>query len=127
MCGRTGRNGAINLQLASRKSKTLEIYPQFARGVWPGEDKARFGKLVFQVTGACAEFERSTIRQRIKAGLKCAIAQGARFGRPKVDIALERKAQKHLKKGVGILKAARMHHCAAGGKGGLSETPSGGH
>jgi DNA invertase Pin-like site-specific DNA recombinase len=27
------------------------------------------GKLVFQITGAFAEFERSIIRQRIKAGL----------------------------------------------------------
>ena len=66
------------------------------------------GKLVFQVTGAFAEFERSIIRQRIKAGLKRAVTQGARLGRPKVDIALERKAQKQLKKGVGILKVAKM-------------------
>jgi hypothetical protein len=36
------------------------------------------GKLVFQVTGAFAEFERSMIRQRIKAGLKRAVAQGAK-------------------------------------------------
>ena len=35
------------------------------------------GKLVFQVTGAFAEFERSMIRQQIKAGLKRAVAQGA--------------------------------------------------
>ena len=66
------------------------------------------GKLVFQVTGAFAEFERSIIRLRIKAGLKRAVAQGARLGRPKVDIALEHKAQKQLKKGVGILKVAKM-------------------
>ena len=65
------------------------------------------GKLVFQVTGAFAEFERSMIRQRVKAGLKRAIAQGKRLGRPKVDSALERKAQKQLQKGVGILKVAK--------------------
>jgi Resolvase, N terminal domain/Transposase len=65
------------------------------------------GKLVFQVTGAFAEFERSMIRQRVKAGLKRAVAQGRRLGRPKVDIALERKAQKQLQKGVGILKVAK--------------------
>jgi DNA invertase Pin-like site-specific DNA recombinase len=41
------------------------------------------GKLVFQVTGAFAEFERSMIRQRVKAGLKRAVAQGTRLGRPK--------------------------------------------
>jgi DNA invertase Pin-like site-specific DNA recombinase len=66
------------------------------------------GKLVFQVTGAFAEFERSMIRQRVKAGLKRAVAQGAKLGRPKVDPALERKAQKHLAKGMGILKVAKM-------------------
>ena len=65
------------------------------------------GKLVFQVTGAFAEFERSMIRQRVKAGLKRAVAQGKRLGRPKVDSALERKAQKQLQKGVGILKVAK--------------------
>jgi len=35
------------------------------------------GKLVFQVTGAFAEFERSMIRQRVRAGLKRAVANGA--------------------------------------------------
>src|SRR5712664_2791894 len=62
------------------------------------------GKLVFQVTGAFAEFERSMIRQRVKAGLKRAVAQGTKLGRPKVDAALERKAQKQLERGIGILK-----------------------
>jgi DNA invertase Pin-like site-specific DNA recombinase len=66
------------------------------------------GKLVFQITGAFAEFERLMIRQRIKAGLKRAVAQGTRLGRPKVDIALERKARKQLEKGVGILRVAKM-------------------
>jgi DNA invertase Pin-like site-specific DNA recombinase len=48
------------------------------------------------------------IRQRVKAGLKRAVAQGTRLGRPKVDAALERKAQKQLQKGMGILKVAKM-------------------
>jgi DNA invertase Pin-like site-specific DNA recombinase len=50
------------------------------------------GKLVFQVTGAFAEFERSMIRQRVKAGLKRAVAQGVKLGRPKIDSATERAA-----------------------------------
>jgi DNA invertase Pin-like site-specific DNA recombinase len=33
------------------------------------------GRLMFQVTGAFAEFERSMIRQRINAGLKRAVEQ----------------------------------------------------
>src|ERR1700745_286232 len=47
------------------------------------------GKLVFQITGAFAEFERSMIQQRIKAAHKRAVAHGQRLGRPKVDVALE--------------------------------------
>jgi DNA invertase Pin-like site-specific DNA recombinase len=37
------------------------------------------GKLVFQITGAFAEFERSMIQQRIRAGLKRAVAQGTKL------------------------------------------------
>ena len=64
------------------------------------------GKL-FQLTGAFAEFERTMIRQRIKAGLKRAVAQGVKLGRPKIDSATEHKVRKQLAKGVGILKVAR--------------------
>ena len=65
------------------------------------------GKLVFQVTGAFAEFERTMIRQRVKAGLKRAVAQGVKLGRPKIDSTTERKVRKQLAKGVGILKVAK--------------------
>src|SRR5258705_3467249 len=65
------------------------------------------GKLVFQLTGAFAEFERTMIRQRIKAGLKRAVAQGVKLGRPKIDGATERKVRRLLAKGVGILKVAK--------------------
>jgi DNA invertase Pin-like site-specific DNA recombinase len=65
------------------------------------------GKLVFQLTGAFAEFERTMIRQRVKAGLKRAVAQGVKLGRPKLDSATERKVRMQLGKGVGILKVAK--------------------
>jgi len=65
------------------------------------------GKLVFQVTGAFAEFERTMIRQRIKAGLKRAVAQGVKLGRPKINSATERKVRQQLANGVGILKVAK--------------------
>jgi DNA invertase Pin-like site-specific DNA recombinase len=65
------------------------------------------GKLVFQVIGAFAEFERTMIRQRIKAGLKRAVAQGVKLGRPQIDSATERKVRQQLAKGVGILKVAK--------------------
>jgi DNA invertase Pin-like site-specific DNA recombinase len=56
------------------------------------------GKLVFQLTGAFAEFERTMIRQRIKAGLKRAVAQGVKLGRPKIDSATERRCETSLRK-----------------------------
>jgi DNA invertase Pin-like site-specific DNA recombinase len=65
------------------------------------------GRLVFQVTGAFAEFERSMIRQRIHAGLARAKRAGKQLGRPQVTGELEWKAQKLLRKGVGILKTAK--------------------
>ena len=49
------------------------------------------GKLMFQVCGAFAEFERSMIRQRVKLGLKRAVAQGRQLGRPRIDTETERK------------------------------------
>lgn len=66
------------------------------------------GKLMFQVTGAFAEFERSMIRQRVKLGLKRAVAQGKHLGRPPITVELERKAQRALRKGTGILKVAKL-------------------
>jgi DNA invertase Pin-like site-specific DNA recombinase len=66
------------------------------------------GKLMFQVTGAFGEFEKSMIQQRVKLGLKRAKAQGKQLGRPPVAAELERKAQRALRKGNGILKVAKL-------------------
>ena len=41
------------------------------------------GKLIFQIFGALAEFERNLIRERTKAGLIAARARGKKGGRPK--------------------------------------------
>jgi DNA invertase Pin-like site-specific DNA recombinase len=66
------------------------------------------GKLVFQVTGAFAEFERSLIRQRVHAGLKRAVAQGKRLGRPGAEPEKMAQARRELAKGIGIGKVARI-------------------
>jgi DNA invertase Pin-like site-specific DNA recombinase len=42
------------------------------------------GRLMFQVTGAFAEFERSMIRQRVHAGLKRALQAGKKLGRLRI-------------------------------------------
>src|ERR1700745_2409067 len=70
------------------------------------------GKLMFQVCGVFAEFERSMIRQRVHAGLKRAVAQGKQLGRPRIDTALEKRIQAHLRGGKGIRKVAR--ECGVG-------------
>jgi len=79
------------------------------------------GKLLFQITGAFAEFERSMIRQRIRAGLsviKEKIARDGKFvsrtgrvrrklGRPGAEPDKIEQARRELAKGLGIVKVAR--------------------
>jgi DNA invertase Pin-like site-specific DNA recombinase len=66
------------------------------------------GRLMFQVCGAFAEFERSMIRQRVKLGLKRAVAQGKKLGRPRKDTPQRLAAIRSLRKrGDGINKIAK--------------------
>jgi DNA invertase Pin-like site-specific DNA recombinase len=65
------------------------------------------GRLLFQITGAFAEYERGIIRERIKAGLQRARAQGKRLGRAKVADEVDRAVRASLASGTGILKTAR--------------------
>jgi DNA invertase Pin-like site-specific DNA recombinase len=41
------------------------------------------GRLMFQIIGAMAEFERALIQERVKAGLRNAKSKGKRLGRPR--------------------------------------------
>jgi DNA invertase Pin-like site-specific DNA recombinase len=80
------------------------------------------GKLMFQITGAFAEFERSMIRTRVNAGLKRAKDQikrqghfvtkhgevKKRLGRPNADPDKLRKARAELAKGIGIITVAKL-------------------
>src|SRR5437588_12483468 len=42
------------------------------------------GRLMFQIIGAMAEFERALIQERVRAGIRNARAKGRRIGRPRV-------------------------------------------
>jgi DNA invertase Pin-like site-specific DNA recombinase len=65
------------------------------------------GKAMFQMMGVFAEFERAMIRERVKAGLDRARAQGKRLGRPTIDARTETAIRKALRKGdAGIRKIA---------------------
>jgi len=50
------------------------------------------GRLMFQIIGAMAEFERSLIQERVRAGLRNARAKGRRLGRPRVTVDASRIA-----------------------------------
>jgi DNA invertase Pin-like site-specific DNA recombinase len=41
------------------------------------------GRLMFQIIGAMAEFERALIQERVKAGIRNARSKGKRLGRPR--------------------------------------------
>jgi DNA invertase Pin-like site-specific DNA recombinase len=44
------------------------------------------GRLMFQIIGAMAEFERSLIQERVKAGMRHARANGKTIGRPRATV-----------------------------------------
>ncbi|MFT3717218.1 recombinase family protein [Pseudorhodoferax sp.] len=50
----------------------------------PIDTSSAAGRLMLQMLGAVAEFERSLIRERSIAGQQAAIARGAKVGRPRV-------------------------------------------
>jgi DNA invertase Pin-like site-specific DNA recombinase len=70
------------------------------------------GKAMFGMMGVFAEFERSMIQARIKAGLdraRISPRKGAKaIGRPKMDKAKEVAIREHLTAGMGMLKVAAL-------------------
>jgi DNA invertase Pin-like site-specific DNA recombinase len=55
------------------------------------------GKAMFQMMGVFAEFERSIIQERVRAGLKRAKAEGKMLGRPRIAPELEERILAALK------------------------------
>ena len=49
------------------------------------------GKAMFQMMGVFAEFERSMIQERVRAGLARAKSEGTRLGRPTIHSAIGRR------------------------------------
>ena len=54
------------------------------------------GKAMFQMLGVFAEFERSIIQERVRAGLARARSEGKRLGRPPIPAELENSIRKAL-------------------------------
>src|SRR5919107_5096578 len=55
------------------------------------------GKLLFGIMASLAEFERSLIAERVKAGMERARAQGKHTGRPALSPLKRKEVERHLK------------------------------
>jgi DNA invertase Pin-like site-specific DNA recombinase len=89
------------------------------------------GTLVFHLFGALAEFERSIIRERTRAGLAAARARGRTGGRPPALSAADKQAARALLKDPAItveevaqrlrVSPATLYRHLPGGRSGLDE------
>jgi len=70
------------------------------------------GKALFQMIGVFSEFELDMIRERTRAGLARARAQGKHLGRPPLDKRVTAAVRQSLARGVSIRKAAVLHGIA---------------
>jgi DNA invertase Pin-like site-specific DNA recombinase len=72
------------------------------------------GKAMFQMLGVFAEFERAIIQERVRAGLRRAVSEGKKLGRPRIDPDLEKKVIAALKArsttGESVRSLARKFH-----------------
>ena len=71
------------------------------------------GTAMFQMLGVFAEFERSMIQSRVRAGMArikagAATKSGRPIGRPTIRPDAERAVREHLAAGAGILKTAKL-------------------
>src|SRR6185369_13042819 len=55
------------------------------------------GMAMFQLMGVFAEFERSIIQERVRAGLRRAVDEGKQLGRPRIAAAMESRILAALK------------------------------
>ena len=62
---------------------------------------------MFQMLGVFAEFERTIIQERVRAGLARARAKGTTLGRPKTGPKVEAKIRELAAQGMGKGKIAR--------------------
>jgi DNA invertase Pin-like site-specific DNA recombinase len=73
------------------------------------------GRMMFQMLGVFAEFERAMIRERVKSGLERARAHGKTLGRPPIEAEKEAAIRADLRLGkAGIVKLAATHGVGVG-------------
>jgi len=74
------------------------------------------GKAMFGMCGIFAEFERSIIQQRVKAGLERAKARGVRLGRKPLSEAIKSEIVSMRSSGMSMAKIANEMSISAGGR-----------
>jgi DNA invertase Pin-like site-specific DNA recombinase len=79
---RLGRNLKHLITLLDELQSLSVAFVSLAEGI---DATTPAGKLQMHILGAIAEFERSRIAERVKAGLARAKSQGKRLGRPRVS------------------------------------------
>jgi DNA invertase Pin-like site-specific DNA recombinase len=72
------------------------------------------GKAMFGMLSVFADFERSIIQERARAGLARARSEGKVLGRPKIATDIENAVRTTLAAGTGMLKTARLHGVGVG-------------
>lgn len=72
------------------------------------------GKAMFQMFGVFAEFERTMIQERVKAGLARAKAQGKRLGRPAMSEKTRRAIQQGKLSGLSVRAIAAREGVSVG-------------
>lgn len=76
----------------------------------PIDTSTAAGRLMLQLLGAFAEFERSMIRERSMAGQAAARERGARIGRPRsMTPRVEAAVVEMVESGAGLAEAARRY------------------
>ena len=90
--------------LADIQARGIDIYLH-QQGI---DTSTPSGRMMFQMLGVFAEFERSMIRERVLAGLDRAKAKGTRIGRPPMEPKLVRQIQEALAAGTGVRAVARQ-------------------
>ena len=80
------------------------------------------GRMLFSIFGAIGEFERSLIRERVKAGLDKAVRSGKKLGRPSNLNTSTKTAVLELKsRGMGVKAICRTLHIGCGSYYGITK------
>ncbi len=94
--GRSLQDLVAFLNEVHSKGVDLYLHQQGIDTTTPG------GKVLFQMMGVFAEFERAMIQERIQAGLDRARAQGKRLGRPPISDRIKHAIRRHRQRGMSI-------------------------